>query len=63
MLSAYQNWTDAEVLGIAAMGMIGNSGGKSGKGRTTGFTKISFKTDLFKRYEGHVFSSDHINTG
>ncbi|WP_223264172.1 RHS repeat-associated core domain-containing protein [Paenibacillus sp. IHB B 3084] len=63
LLSAYQKWTDAEVLGIAAMGMIGNTGGKSVKGRTTGFTKISFKTDLFNRYQKHVFSTDHIKDG
>lgn len=27
------------------------------------FTKISFQTDLFKRYESHVFSADHIKDG
>ncbi|MGG1644382.1 polymorphic toxin-type HINT domain-containing protein, partial [Paenibacillus sp. NRS-1782] len=36
LLSAYQNWTDAEVLGIAAMGMIGDVkvGGKGSKGKS-----------------------------
>ncbi|MGV6934563.1 polymorphic toxin-type HINT domain-containing protein [Paenibacillus sp. CMM36] len=40
LLSAYQKWTDAEVLGIAAMGMIGDFGGKSvGRGKYSGKIK------------------------
>lgn len=40
LLSAYQKWTDAEVLGMAAMGMIGNFGGKSaGRGKYSGKIK------------------------
>lgn len=30
---------------------------------TNCFKNIGFQTDLFKRYEGHVFSADHIKDG
>ncbi|MFB5764063.1 hypothetical protein [Paenibacillus medicaginis] len=36
LLSAYQKWTDVEVLAIAAGGMIGGNGGTKGKSKGTG---------------------------
>lgn len=52
LLDAYQKWTEAEVLAIAAGGLIGGNGGKKGDNKGTGNT--SSIRSKGKPYENHT---------
>ncbi|WP_152416940.1 polymorphic toxin type 35 domain-containing protein [Paenibacillus sp. PAMC 26794] len=68
LVSALIKGQEAEYIAALAMGFVGGkaTGSKKGKGQGGALSptaKISFKSDLFKRYESHVFSQDHIKKG